>query len=243
MKSKNIISSPKAAALAASFVMLIFNATYYTIAARLEMPLNSSPIPPDSLNSFPMQIADWTGKEIPMDKDIISVLDNEAYINRLYSRQGSTDSVILFFSCGFSSYNKIIHRPEICYPAAGWKLINEHPMQLKDSYENKLPCTIFEFSKHNVETQQTSVLHYYIVDGQPLSDIQILRPRLWRLFNRIDYVARVLITTSENPLIADSGQKVVSDFAVLSAPFIASLLDEIEKARKPDSSIKALAGN
>jgi len=243
MISDNSIRKAKLAAVIAGFILLVHGIAYQSLAARLQGPLNVSPLDPNALKTLPLEIADWTGHDIPMDKEIVSVLDNEAFINRLYSRDNGTNSVVLFFSCGYSGYERIIHRPEICYPSAGWKVVSEHALQLTCKEGENLPYTMFRFSKTDVEMMQSAVLHYYVVDGKPLADIQILRPRLWRLFNRINYVARVLITTSDYAQSEKTREQILKDFAVDSAPFIEQLLDDIEKGRNSNENLVSPGGN
>jgi EpsI family protein len=243
MKSENSDGRPIVAAVVASFVMLVFGATYYAIAARLEGPVTASPIAPDSLEQLALQIADWTGQDFPMDEDIVRATDTDAHVSRRYSRRGGADSVTLFVGCGFSRYDQTLHRPEICYQRAGWTLMDEHPAELQQSGARELPCTVLKFSRAGLETQRATVLHYYIVDGQLYGNVSRLEPRLWRLRNNIGYVARILIATSDAGLASDSAEQVVLDFAADSAPFIARLFGDLEKARTLDDSHKAPEGN
>lgn len=235
-------SEPVIAALVASFVMLVFGVTYYAVAARLEGPAIASPIAPDSLERLPLQIGDWTGQDIPMDEDIVRATDTDAHVSRRYSRRGGADSVTLFVGCGFSRYDQTLHRPKICYQQTGWTLMDEHPAELQQSGVGKLPCTILKFSRPGLRTEQTTVLHYYIVDGQLYGNVSMTESRLWRLRNNIGYVARILIATSDTGLGGDSAEQVVSDFAVDSAPSIAHLFDDLGKTPNSQNAEKTLEG-
>lgn len=231
IESRQCNGRPVVAALVAGFVMLVFGVTYYAVAARLQGPAAASPIAPDSLEQLPLQIAEWTGQDFPIDEDIVRATDTDAHVSRRYTRGNGADSVILFVGCGFSRFDQTLHRPEICYQRAGWTLTDEHSAQLPQRGASKLPCTILKFSRPGLETQRVTVLHYYIVDGQLYGNVSMTESRLWRLRNNIGYVARILIATSDAGLAGDSAEQIASDFAVDSAPFIARLFDDLK--RKP----------
>jgi EpsI family protein len=242
IENRHCDSKPVAAALVASFVMLVFGVAYYAVASRLQGPAIASPVAPDLLEQLPLQIGNWIGQDIPMDEDIVRATDTDAHVSRRYSRQGGADSVTLFVGCGFSRYDQTLHRPEICYQRAGWTLTDEYPAELQQSGGGKLPCTILKCSRAGLQTERTTVLHYYIVDGQPYGNISLLESRLLRLRNSIGYVARMLIATSDTGLAGDSAEQVVSDFAVDSAPFIARLFVDLEKTPNLQNAEKTLEG-
>jgi hypothetical protein len=235
----NLSKNPKAAAVLAGLLMLVCGVLYYGIAVILEMPINASPIPSDSLNYIPLQIASWNGHDIPVDDKIVQILDTDAYINRSYKRNDSIDSVVLFVACSYSAYDKTYHRPEVCYPSNGWTFINKYSSRLYYNSGTILPFSVWRYSRGDIEKDVITVLHYYIVDGKPFGNLSFAQPRLWRVMEKINYIARVMICTTSDPLASNSAaEQVVSDFAVDSAPFIARLLDDIEKKHKADNSVK-----
>lgn len=226
------------AVLVATIVMLFFGGAYHAIAARLEGPATGAVIASDSLTPLPLQMGNWTGQDVPMDEDIVRRTNTDAHINRQYSRMGGSESVTLFLGCSFSAFDRTIHRPEICYPRAGWTLVRDDSVKLRLSDGGSLPCTVFQFRRHRdgLENEHTTVLHYYIADGQPYGNVSLVTPRLWRLGGRVNYVARVLIAASPRGLPEDAAEKVVSDFAIDSAPFISRLLESLNSGQSPGNS-------
>ncbi len=225
-----------AAMLVATVVMLFFGAAYHAMAARLDGPSTAVPIAPDSLAVFPLQMADWTGHDVPMDEDIVRRTDTDAHINRQYSRIGGSESVTLFLGCSFSTFDRTAHRPEVCYPRSGWTLVRDDSVKLPLRDGGSLPCTILKFSRDGLEAEHTTVLHYYIADGQPYGNVSLVTPRLWRLSGGVNYVARVLIAASPRGLPEDSAEEMVSDFAIDSAPFVSRLLENLNNGQNPDGS-------
>ena len=231
MKSEKLDRRPIVAAVVASFVMLVFGATYYAIGARLEGPMTA--IPPDSLKRLPLQIADWAGQDIPMDEAIVRATGTDASINRRYSRKGGQESISLFVGYGVNTPERIIHPPENCYVHTGWTLKARRSQEFLLRDGTKLPCSVFEFCRGELLLERVTVLHYYIVDGQYYRDVSLHYSKLRRLVGMAGYMARVLIVASNNIAIVDSGEKSVSAFAIDSAISIAHLFDDGEKARSP----------
>jgi hypothetical protein len=224
------------AAIAASFLMLLSGWAYRALAAQLGAPLTTTPIAPDALERLPMQIADWTGEDVPLDEAIVRRTDTDAHINRRYSRSSGLESVSLYVACGVRTRNLIVHRPEVCYIGAGWTRTGRHLRELPLSNGTILPCIVFEFSRGVLDTTKIVVLYCYIVDGQYCHDLSEWRYRYWR----IGYVAQVQIVASvTETLTADEATRIVCNFAVDSASPIAGQLEHIEK-RQSAGSVREL---
>ena len=136
-----------AAAVAASCLMLVFGLTYRVVAARLEAPIDTTPISPEALAQFPLQIGDWTGKDVPMDEAIVRATDTDAHLNRRYTRHGGLEAVSFYIASGVKARDLMPHRPEVCYTGAGWTLANRRSVELSLSDSTKLPCNIMQFSR------------------------------------------------------------------------------------------------
>jgi len=218
------------AAIAASFLMLVFGLGYHVLAARLAAPINTSPISPTALERLPLQIGSWTGQDAPLDEAVVRATDTDAHISRRYSRHNASESIWLYAACGVRARDLMPHRPEVCYTGAGWTLMNRRSMELPLSDGMKLPCNILEFSRGALNTNRIFVLDYYIVDGQYCHDVSLLRSKAWRGSGTVGYVAQVQIATpiTATPT-ADSATRLVSDFAIDSASSIAQLLETVEE--------------
>jgi len=228
--------SVAAAAIAASFLMLIFGLGYHVLAARLESPVHTITLSPAALERFPMQIGDWVGQEVPMDEAIVRRTDTDALINRRYSRSIALENVGLYVAYGVRARELMPHRPEVCYPGAGWTLIDKRSIELPLSDGMQLPCRILEFSRGTLNTTKVLVLNYYIVDGQYCNDVSLLRSKAWRGSGTVRYAVQVQIVASvTNNYIADSVAKMICDFAVESASSIFRLFESAEETRRPDN--------
>jgi len=229
--SKSVI----VAAVVAGFLMLISSAAYRVLAARLEAPVNTPSLSPAALERLPLQIDDWTGKDVPLDEAIVRATDTETHINRMYSRHNASENISLYIAYGVRARDLMPHRPEICYTGAGWTLIDKRSKELPLSDGMKLPCNVLQFSRGTLNTMKTIVLDYYIVDGQYCRDVSLLRSKAWRGSGTVRYVAQIQIAASATSnLTADSAARIISDFAVESASSISRLFESPEEDRYSD---------
>ena len=107
----------------ASSLMLSFGLAHRIVAARLAAPVTTTPIARQALKRFPMQIAGWTGQDVPLDEAIVSNTGTDAHVSRRYSRRNGLESVSLYVACGVDLREVMLHRPQRCYPGAGWMLV------------------------------------------------------------------------------------------------------------------------
>lgn len=75
-----------------------------------------------SLSSFPSQLGNWKGKDIPLDKDTLEVLGPGDFLARSYSDPESDVPRVDLFLAYFPSQRTgdTIHSPKHCLPGAGW---------------------------------------------------------------------------------------------------------------------------
>jgi len=230
--------SVAAAAITASCLMLIFGLVHHVLAARLAAPVNAISIDPAALERFPLQIGDWVGQEVPLDEAVVRNTDTEAHISRRYSRPDASQYVGFYVAYGVRARELMPHRPEVCYPGAGWTRSDRHSIELPLSNGIQLPCRILQFSRGTLNTEEVLVLNYYIVDGQYCGDVSLLRSKAWRGSGTVGYAAQVQIVVSiTNSLIADSATKTICDFAVESASSIFRLFEEgVKETQRSDTS-------
>ncbi|MFY9948135.1 MAG: exosortase C-terminal domain/associated protein EpsI, partial [Candidatus Sulfotelmatobacter sp.] len=102
-------------ALAASLIALT--------AILLQARSRTETIPPrQPLSSFPAQLGNWSGKDIPLDKETLDVLGAGEFLVRGYRDPGSDLPYVDLFLAYFPSQRTgdTIHSPKHCLPGAGW---------------------------------------------------------------------------------------------------------------------------
>jgi len=226
-------------AMIATFMTLAFGIGYRVVAARLAAPVNAVSIDPAVLAQLPMELGEWTGQDTPMDEATVRATDTDGYVNRRYSRYGGAENVGLYIAYGVRARELMPHRPEVCYPCAGWTRTDRRSMDLPVSDEVQLPCGILQFSRGVLATRKVLILNYYIVDGQYSPDVSLLRSNAWRGPDTSGYAAQVQIVApvTEN-ISAGSAEKMVCDFAAESASSIFRLFESAGET-EDDSDVTA----
>jgi EpsI family protein len=210
--------------LVVAIVLLIGSgAGFRVLAAYYARPPDSVPIPKGTLGKLPLQIGDWTGRDLPMDERVIRATDTDDLVNRCYERSGSREAVSFFVAYGVRLRDLAPHRPEVCYPGAGWTLDENRTIDLKAVDGSTLPCRILRFHRGGLESERIIVLNYYIVDGHYCPDVALLRSRVWRTNGGAKYSAQVQITCPYGAF-QDAPGESVRTFAADSAPAVRELL-------------------
>lgn len=220
--------SVTAAALAASLLMLTLTLARSAVVGRMYGPDEGAAMDPALLRRLPLQIGDWAGEDAPLNEYVERATGADAHVSRLYSRAGAPGAVYLYAASGLRARALVGHRPEVCYVAAGWTLMDRHSLELPLGGEEKLTSSIFQFSRGGLGGRGMMVLYYYVVDGQYYGDVSLLRSKVWRGSGGVHRAAQVQIAVSTETLTVELAEQLVRAFAVDSAPLIAQLLESPE---------------
>jgi EpsI family protein len=74
------------------------------------------------LDTFPKQIGPWHGEDIELSKDVVDALGGDSILYREYRNANTGEVVELQVVYRKTNRRAFIHRPEACYPAAGWDI-------------------------------------------------------------------------------------------------------------------------
>lgn len=103
------------------FLMFIFTATVtYWVHSR---PLNV--LFDADLDSVPTTIDEWTGQDMEITTEVASALDADKVLYRNYLHQSGEELMQLLVVYRKYGRRGFAHRPEMCYPAAGWELVSK----------------------------------------------------------------------------------------------------------------------
>jgi len=227
---------------AALSLLIVSGAGYRVLAWRLGATDGGSPLPPGTLQRLPMQIGQWSGKDVKLDERVVEATDTDAHVNRRYLRSHGSDGVSLYIAYGVRARDLMPHRPEVCYPGNGWTLKDTRHVDVPLADGTKLQCRILKFSRAGLSTENITVLSYYLVDGQYSPDVSLLRSKSWTGQSGIGYMAQVQITCSGGGRLSpESSVKSVSEFAADSARAIYDLFRSSEEdANKADTQPRSI---
>ena len=213
------------AALAAIALVIVSGLGYRSLAMYLARPTNSSALPAGTLASMPMQIGDWQGQDVPLDEAVIRITDTDDLLNRHYCRYGGSECVGFYIAYGIRARDLLPHRPEVCYPDAGWTLGETRKVNLGLPDHSSIECTVYRFHRSGLAADTITVLNYYIVDGQYCSDVSLLRRKALLWSSGVRYMAQVQITCTDRAFRGgEETIRSVQRFALDSGPLIRTLL-------------------
>jgi hypothetical protein len=229
------------ATIGAGLLVFALGLTQRILEVHLLTPTSSTPINSDSLKRYPMQIGDWTGKDVPINEAeiILDKISADVMINRFYSYKNGRDSVSLFIAAsGITDGIMVGHPPEICNVMSGYQLVDQRQVELILENNTKLPCTILQFYRgDSLIKERKTILCYYMADKQFCGNRSVLQSRVQHSPSIVNCIAQIQIfASSVEDQTSDGIMKLVSDFAVDSASSIVDLLSSIQKDQTVNSA-------
>ena len=222
-----------AAAITAGLLLGVSGLIYRVVAA----PVSHVPLDPNALRSFPLQIGEWTGKDVPIDPDLRKAIDADSYISREYCRRNGSQLISLYFPCGTNASELLQHVPENCYVGAGWTLVSRRSSELLLSGGQKLPCSIVQFTRGGLDVHRLVLLHFLVVDGEYFTTFSTAaQAKGWRHFATIGFAAQVQIVASAGSTSLDQAAETVMDFALDAGPAMERFFEELKRTRISEKS-------
>lgn len=77
------------------------------------------------LEAFPMKIGNWQGQDVGLDAGTRKALSGDSIVYRYYTNSMTKRQVCLLIVYRKYGRRGFTHRPEMCYPAAGWEIISK----------------------------------------------------------------------------------------------------------------------
>lgn len=215
-----------AAAMTAILMLLLSGGGFWLLAEALARPNDSAPLAAGSLRVLPTRIGDWTGQDLSLDPALVAATATDDHLYRTYQRHAGTATVCLYIAYGIQGRDLMPHRPEVCYPGAGWAIRASRRARLPLADGSPMECTLYEFARGGLLSQTMYVLNYFIVDGRYSPDVSLLRTKVWR-GGGVRYMAQVQVTTTGGvSLDREAALQSIRQFAAESALPIRDLLPD-----------------
>ena len=99
------------------------------------------------LSVIGVKIDSWTGEDIEIEDNTVRVLKAQSFINRMYS--DAVGREILLHAANWTNAETISvapHHPDVCYPAAGWELLERRTTQFPTAV-GEFPIELILFQK------------------------------------------------------------------------------------------------
>lgn len=216
-------SSPfSCAAWAATILMVLCGIGYRMASGHLNQLQNGVALPKGTLAELPLEIATWSGRDVPLDERVVEATDTDDHIHRAYIDRNTNQQVLLFVAYGVRMRDLLPHRPEVCYPSAGWNL-DRTTMESFEENGQSYKVQVHRFAYGGLEAKDITVLNYYIINDEHCPDVSLLRTSSLHNGGDVRYAAQVQIAASGKSW-TESAEKIVVSFAEVSAKPIRDLL-------------------
>jgi hypothetical protein len=220
-KKKNMIIS-RTAGILTLLAMVLCGLACRTVASRLQTSAATPIVLPVPLKLFPLTIADWAGKDMSFDENVVRAVRNDDYCNRLYTNKEADRRVNFYIGYSGRPRTMFGHRPDVCYVGAGWI----HSSTVKSDFISRsgrrIPCLIHRFHTPEPRQEEIVVLNYYVVNGKPSNDENTFSGMAWRTPNINGNIAYYVTQVQINSVI----ESAVLAFASDSADMILSFLPD-----------------
>jgi EpsI family protein len=143
----------------ARFVLaaLLIGSTAVFLQARQRTEVFPPRLP---LQSFPMQLGNWTGTNVPLEKNVLDVLGPGDFLLRDYEDGRTEQPAVNLFIAYFRSQRTgdTIHSPQHCLPGSGWNPVENTQITLSTPGHKPFPANRYVIQKG--ESRQM-VLYWY----------------------------------------------------------------------------------
>ncbi len=216
--------SAKHATALALAIILLAGAGYRHLSAALHQEARFVPLIGEGLAAIPKEIGEWRGIELPLEQAIIQRTDTDAHLSRIYRRPAGPD-ISVFIGYGGRARDLLPHRPEVCYPSAGWVPRGARTDEVLSASGEAVPIKVHTFTRGGFDQRTLVVLNYYIVDGMLTTDVEQLRSVLGRGGGARRYLCQLQLATQvELRGSVEQSEEALRTFAALAADSLRDVL-------------------
>ncbi len=122
--------------------------------------------PYEKFSNFPISLAEWQGRDVPMDARVLEVLGPGEFLSRIYAADQKpwVDFFIGYFPS--QSTGDAIHSPKNCLPGAGWTPTESGFLTMDLPGQGKITVNRYVIGRGN---QRNLVLYWYQSHGRAIA--------------------------------------------------------------------------
>ncbi len=174
------------------------------------------------LISFPRQLGDWTGEDVPIPQDALDVLGPGHFLLRVYQSRALQHPYVDLFLAYFPSQRTgdTIHSPKHCLPGSGWLPVESSRVMLSLPGRAPFPANRYVIAKGD---DRQLVLYWYLAHDR------VVASEYWAKFylvadsmrlNRSDGSLVRITTPLRAGETADAAQRRLLSFAGNVVPLL-----------------------
>jgi EpsI family protein len=131
------------------------------------------------LDQLPLTIGVWKGVDLPLTQDVKHALNADRILSRRYVSSETGQPVELLIVYRKYGRRDFAHRPELCYPAAGWEIIEK-------------TYTTLPYNGNNVQARLViaekgitrDAIAYWFASGER-TEANYVKQQLWMAMDRL----------------------------------------------------------
>jgi len=132
-----------------------------------------------NLAAFPMKLGTWQGVNDEMTPEVQKGIGADSVVARTYTQPGSDYYMGLLVAYRKYGRRGFVHRPEMCYPAAGWEIVGQGYANVPYNGRNTRAVKIVAEKQDAKE-----VVLYWFASGERV-EANYVRQQLWMALDRL----------------------------------------------------------
>ncbi len=212
-------------------LLILSGVGYRLFAYHLKLVVETPITLPVPLSSFPAEIGQWIGKDIPIPENIQRVAGNDDFLNRLYINKSSNEWANLYIAFTAHPRTMFGHKPEICYVGGGWIHDSTETSEFVSTSGKRIPCLVQRFHMPAPHREERVVLNFYILNGQLVSNERGFSGVGWRTPNIAGNPARYVTQVQISSVLENSVRTAAKNMTELILDFFP---DENGKVKAAD---------
>jgi len=165
------------------------------------------------VSAFPMQIGEWSGKDLPLRESDYEILETRNLIMREYSNPAGES--VYFYIIYSGNNRKALHPPEICFSGGGSTILKKTVIDVTGS----MKANMFLIEDRSLSH---AVLYWFKVGNLSTYDYikQQMRFAIAKMLHKKDGAAMIRVSTIVKDGNPDAAVEVMRRFATEIEPLI-----------------------
>lgn len=194
-------------------VLLVVSGAGYRVLAGYLGRLDTSTRLPVPLKNIPAEIGDWRGQDVELSETVLKIAGNDDYLHRFYVNSETSQWANVYVAYSANPRSMLGHRPQVCYPNAGWQHGSTDHIDITSVLGREVPCLLHRFYRAGSDTDGIVVLNYYVVNGKMTDEERTFSGVGWRTPNVSGDIARYVAQVQISSTLENSAMAAAREFA------------------------------
>ena len=179
-----------------------------------------------SVREFPARIGDWVGTEVPLDKEVVRILNPDRVIQKSYQKANSPPVNLLVLYYGTIEKADLSHSPIVCFTGQGWEIEDTTVQSIPVSGVNSSHIKVNQLVQKKLDTRMITLFWYQSAQKAYHNRGKQKLALFWdKVFGRSDRNAFVRITVNiPSDKSVEEVKSYLTDFIRKSYPEILRFL-------------------